>query len=339
MANKAHISDSHVDIAPFRPPVWMRSALAQTVLASQKFRKSGTSPMEAAAQTHIFECGHDGHEDVRLMGSYSTHPDNKGLVIFLHGWEGSEQSTYVVSCGRYMYERGYSVFRLNFRDHGDSHHLNKRMFHSARLDEVRRGVEQAAMLANGAPVYLAGFSLGGNFALRIACQLKQNRIPGLAHIFAISPVTDPLSASPTVDENFLIRRYFYKKWTRSMAKKQAAFPDDYDFSSLAKIKSVMELTERFLPKYTEFKDLKTYFDAYRIGADDLNSCPVNVSILMAKDDPVVPAKDVAKLRSTDKVRVIMTDYGGHNGFFTSLLGPTWYDIYMEAVITKPAGET
>lgn len=319
---------------PFKPPLWLRSAFMQTAIASQKFRKRGTSPMEDAADSHILNCGNDGEEDVRLLGSYSANDQNKALVIFLHGWEGSENSTYVVSCARYLYERGCSVFRLNFRDHGDSHHLNKAMFHSARLAEVRLGVEQAVKFANGVPVYLVGFSLGGNFALRIARQLAENPIENLAHIFAISPVTDPLSASPRVDDNPLIRSYFYKKWTTSMSKKQAAFPEVYDFSELVKINTVMELTEKFLPQYTEFQNPVDYFNAYKISSSDLLKCPVDVSVIMSKDDPVIPAEDVATLQGNEHMKLIMTEYGGHNGFFTSLLGPTWYDTYIEAAIMR-----
>ena len=78
------------------------------------------------AQDRIMDC----EDGVRLKGSYSPHPENKALVIFLHGWEGSQDSTYVVACGRHMYHQGASVFRLNYRDHGDSHDLNEGLFYS-----------------------------------------------------------------------------------------------------------------------------------------------------------------------------------------------------------------
>ena len=76
--------------------------------------------MEETSTSMILEC----EDGVRLKGSFSQHPNEKALIILLHGWEGSEQSTYVVSCGRHLYDQGASVFRLNYRDHGDSHALN-----------------------------------------------------------------------------------------------------------------------------------------------------------------------------------------------------------------------
>ena len=319
--------------SPFTPPFWMRPALVQTLIASMKFRKRGQHEMETQSNAMIFDCD-DG---VRLQGSYAYNSNNRALVIFLHGWEGSENSTYVMSCARYMYDRGCSVVRLNYRDHGDTHALNAAPFHAQRLTEVQNAVEQAAGLSNGAPVYVVGFSLGGNFALRIASRLKDSPIEGLKHIVSISPVIDPWEASPLVDENPLIRRYFYKKWTTSMKKKQAAFPDLYDFSGVAQIKTVMGLTDMFLPAYTEFKDAAAYFNSYRIKPEDLLDCPVDVSVVMAKDDPVIPSEDVATLKTDERVKLVMTDHGGHNGFFTSLLGPTWYDTYIEAVMAQNVG--
>ena len=196
----------------FNPPLWMRPSLVQTALASFKFRKRGKNPMLEVAQDHILDC----EDGVRLKGSYSHNPENKALVILLHGWEGSQDSTYVVACGRRVYAQGASVFRLNYRDHGDSHHLNEGLFFSTLFNEVFDAVKQAAELADGVPVYIAGFSLGGNFSLRIARSLRDLTIKNLAHIFAISPVVDPWGAAPLIDKTWLYRRYFLKKWTTSL---------------------------------------------------------------------------------------------------------------------------
>ena len=60
------------------------------------------------------------------------------------------------------------MFRLNFRDHGDTHHLNRDLFHSCRIDEVVGAVRAVRRAFATDPVAVAGFSLGGNFALRVA---------------------------------------------------------------------------------------------------------------------------------------------------------------------------
>jgi len=328
---------------PFKPPFWMRPAMVQTILASFKLRKRGEGAMEAAAREIIFECGpqevikHEGGPNiapkpVRLMGSYSKAENSKSLVLFLHGWEGSQDSTYVVSCARYFYDLGCSVFRLNFRDHGPTHHLNEDIFLATRFAEVFSAVQQICALEPERPVYIAGFSMGGNFALRVARESVKTPIENHAHIFSISPVIEPWPAAPLVDKGVLISRYFLKKLRRTMRAKQAAFPDLHDFTQALEMKKVMDISEAILPKYSGFDDLESYFNGYRIEPQDLAACRVPTSIIMAKDDPIVPPEGIDTLDLSGACRDIRLDYGGHNGFFQSVLGPTWYDEYMRSII-------
>ena len=319
---------TQIEPKPFKPPFWLKPSFVQTALASFKYRKRGKNAMVDAAVPKLLHC----EDDVRLMGSYSRNPQNKALVIFLHGWEGSQDSTYVVACGRRMYNQGASVFRMNYRDHGDTHALNEGIFLSTNFNEVFDAVKQAAELADGAPVYIVGYSLGGNFALRIARSLRDLTIKNLNHIFAISPVVDPWAAAPMVDVNPMYRRYFLKKWTASLRKKEAIFPELYDFEPSLKMKRVLAITEDVIPTYSDYPDMESYFNAYRVDPHDLKTCPVQISIVTAADDGIIPPDDILKLDLNDNARRIIHDHGGHNGFFQSLTGPTWYDDYISDII-------
>ncbi len=324
------ISSSDISYSEFKPPRRYRPAMVQTIMASLKFRNRGPNPVTDVQENHILDCG-DG---VRLAGALSRHPDPRAMVIFLHGWEGSENSTYVKCCARFLYQRNCSVFRLNFRDHGDTHHLNEEPFHSARFDEVLNGVVAAAKMAEDLPVYLVGFSLGGNFALRIVRHIGADDKSWLQHVFAISPVIHPRKASPLVDENILIRRYFFKKLRTSLQKKVTAFPDLYNFDQVFKEKTVMGMSELFLKDHSGFETSDAYFDSYRIWPNDLANVTTSTTLIMSEDDPVIPAEDIEDLSLSPCVRRIMLKYGGHNGFFNSLTGPTWYDTYIHDVISS-----
>ncbi len=328
--NRPHIPPLPAGVPPFKPPLGLRNQLVQTVLASLKYRKRGPNPMVDAGQDVILAC----EDGVRLKGNYSPHAENKALVIFLHGWEGSQDSTYVVTAGRRLYEKGASIFRLNYRDHGDSHDLNEGLFYSTLFNEVFDAVKQAARRAGDAPVYIVGFSLGGNFALRIARSLRDLSIWNLKHIFAISPVVDPWGAAPLVDTNPLYQRYFLKKWTGSLRKKQALYPELYDFTEILSKRTVLGMTEKLLPAYSEFPDMKSYFDSYRVDKRDLENCPVPISLISAADDGMIPVKDLLDLKLNHNARRIIHPHGGHNGFFQSLKGPTWYDDYIQLIMSE-----
>ena len=316
-------------VGPFAPPRWMRGGRVQTGLAGLKFRRTKRSAMQDASEEMLIQAGTgaDGHPVV-LKGFHSPHPEAEGLVILFHGWEGSQDSTYIQTTARRLYDRGQSVFRLVYRDHGDTHHLNEGMFFAPHFAEVLEATRQAAKLADGLPVYVVGFSLGGNYALRTAARHEQEAIKGLAHVFSISPVINPLEAAPLIDDFPLIRRYFLKKFTDTLSKKQAAFPHRYDFGDMLSKRSVMELTDYVVPRFSQWADRAGYFNGYKIGRDQLKHVRTPTTVITAKDDPIIPWEHVLELELSPAIELILTEHGGHNGFFDSLTGPAWYERYI-----------
>lgn len=310
----------------FIPPVHLRATYVQTVLASSRLRTLGPNPMAACAREMIL----DTVDGVRLQGFHSPAPgtEAKGLVILLHGWEGSASSTYILHAGRFLHAHGYDVFRLNLRDHGDTHHLNEGLFYATLIDEVFSAVKQAAGLARGSGAYLAGFSLGGSFALRIARRCALEPIEPLRHVMAVSPVVDPARATRAIDESGLLRWYFLKKWRRSLRRKQALHPGRYDFSGLLSIKTIGGLTDALIRGSGIYGSSEEYFRGYTITGPALEKAPVPATIVMSRDDPAIPVDDFYGLRLGPHGKLIIHDYGGHNGFLSGLLGATWYEEKM-----------
>jgi hypothetical protein len=321
----------------YRPAWYLRSGHIQTILASSPFRTWGKYTMRAAAHEVILTTG----ENIRLLGQYSPQPseENQGLVILLHGWEGSIDSTYIQCTGNALYLKGYDIFRLNFRDHGDSHHLNEGLFYAVLLEEVFQAVNQVCRKANGKPVFLVGFSLGGNFSLRIARRAHQAPIENLRHVVAISPVLDPAKSTLKIDQYPLIRRYFLRKWLQSLKKKQHLFPDIYDFTPVMSLKSIQGVTDSLLENYSDFKSAADYFAEYSILKDALADLAVDTTIITAEDDPIIQVEDFQQLQINDRTSLIIHDYGGHNGFIDGFFLKSWYeqqlaDLFEEIIKTE-----
>ena len=312
----------------FKPALLFRNAHVQTILASVKFRALGANPMVAAAEEMVLDIG-----GVRLLGSFS--PQNRrsprGLVILLHGWEGSMNSTYILQTGRYFYENGYSIFRLNFRDHGDSHHLNSGLFYATLLEEVFQAVKQAAEMLKEYPAFLVGFSLGGNFALRIARQTVTDSIENLRHVVSISPVLDPNKATDGIESSYYIHSYFLKKWRRSLTRKQKLFPHRYDFSQILALNSIRKITDALIARYSNLESTDDYFKGYTIGSSDLKNIVLPVTLLIAEDDPIIPFDDFQQLQLNNKTNLVAQRYGGHNGFVNGLRLRGWYESELLAL--------
>ena len=310
----------------FSPPFYLRSSVAQTLLASSGIRAQGPNTVLEAAKEIIL----NPIDDVRLQGFYSVQPNGneKGLVMLLHGWEGSADSAYIQGTGKFLYDNGYSVFRLNYRDHGESHHLNRGLFYAVLLDEVFHAVRQVSAYEPGLPFYLAGFSMGGNFALRIAQKCAEIPVENLKHIVSISPVLDPEKSTYAIDDVPLLRHYFRKKWQRSLQKKQACFPDLYDFNEVFALDTITEMTDLMLERYSEYESSTIYFRKYAVLDDALINVPIPTTIITAKDDPIIPAEDFYRLKLNSMTNLIIHPYGGHNGFLESMSGRTWYERKM-----------
>jgi len=279
--------------------------------------------MCAAAREVILEAG----DKTRLMGFFSPQRSNTsaGQVILLHGWEGSADSTYILCTGNTLYRRGYDIFRLNFRDHGDSHHLNPGLFYAVLLEEVFEAVRQVCRQAEGKPVFVVGFSLGGNFALRIARRLQQTPIVNLCHVAAISPVLDPAASTRQVDRYPLIRIYFLKKWLGSLQKKQRLFPDLYDFAPAMPLKTIQAVTDALIENYSEFDSSRQYFREYSLLKDAIADLTVDTTIITARDDPIIPVEDFYQLEINGRTQLCIHDFGGHNGFIDGFFLKSWYE--------------
>ncbi len=310
---------------PFQPTRAFKNPHLQSFLASAGPRRlvvrKRAAQLLATAESHVLDCG-DG---VRLMGDYNAGTDaRRGLVILIHGWEGCATSSYIVSAANALYRQGASIFRLNLRDHGPSHHLNKELFHSYRLTEVVNAV--AAIQAQFAHVknYLAGFSLGGNFALRVAAQ--QHAGIKLDRIMAICPVVDPWNAMHGIERApWAYRWYFTRKWKKSLAKKLALFPEHDYGAALKSARSLTDLNSYFVPNHTPFDHPEEYFNAYGVSGAVLTALNVDTHILMSEDDPILDAADLNKIDAPDKLHIELLAHGGHCGFLTDFRFNSWAD--------------
>lgn len=302
--------------ADYAPPRWLRNAHVQSALGSSPLRRRNAerrlAEIGARTETHMLETA-DG---VRLHGLHSAMPGvrSRGLVLLLHGWEGSVDSNYMRLTAAQLLRRGFEVFRLNFRDHGDTHHLNEGLFHSNRIEEVVQAALEISRRFPRLPLSVAGYSLGGNFALRLALRAPQAGL-ALAHVASVCPVLDPGRTMESMENGLpLYLWYFERKWRGSLARKRELFPGVHNFDDRTLGLSMRPLTQWMVERHTDFGTLDRYFDGYSVAGPRLAQLQVPVSILMAVDDPVIPVADFRELELPPSARLEVAAWGGHCGF-------------------------
>ena len=317
----------------FSPPKWLQNPHAQTILASLKLRR----PAVRLRNRRMLRCAEAvvmDLSDARLQAQVSPQPHPAPLAVLLHGWEGSHNSLYILDLAGHLYQQGYSIARLNLRDHGDTHHLNRALFHSNRLQEVVEAVQwlDSNRKSAGQRLCLAGFSLGGNFAARIARHAPDSL--ALHATCAISPVINPVSGLATMSSaRGIYRRHFLTKWHRSLRAKQAAWPDEYDFAEALALQSMSALTDYVVRHYTDYPSSRDYLEGYSIAGERLRGLGRPLYILAARDDPLLGCA-VSELAESPLLRVDVTEYGGHCGFRTGS-GRSWHCNWVEQCFAPP----
>lgn len=327
MAIEAGLSEAALVGPDFSAPGWLSNPHLQSVVPSLPFLRPMVErrarALIEAARPLLIDCG-DG---VRLLGLHTRRASlglapARRMAVLLHGWEGSASAMYVLGLGQHLLSRGFDVLRLNLRDHGDSHALNRDIFHSCRIAEVVGAVRRLQELQPGLGLNLVGFSLGGNFFLRVGARARAAGID-LERIVAICPVLDPRHTLQRLEHGFpLYRAYFVQKWRRSLRKKQQAWPD-YDFTEVYRLGTLTEMTDHLVTRYGGFPDLDTYLRGYAVTGEALATLSVPTRIIAASDDPIIPVEDLERLARPDGLLVTRTRHGGHCGFHSGRDGASW----------------
>jgi predicted alpha/beta-fold hydrolase len=193
-------------IERFRPPPGLRYGHTQSILGAWSLRGrvihyAARDFVKGTAAIIVASGG-----GVRLLAEQNMpQVAPKGVVVALHGWEGGANSSYMVSVSQRLVGAGFATYRLNFRDHGGTFALNEGLFHSCRIDEVVAAVRAIGDRHRGIPLYLVGFSLGGNFSLRVAARAHTAGID-IRKVMAVCPVLSPASTMQALESGLWVYR-------------------------------------------------------------------------------------------------------------------------------------
>ncbi len=299
---------------------------------------AGGGLLEASARRVLLHVEGPGY-DARLTGFYSPQNRPKGLAILLHGWLGSVSSGYMRATGEHLYQRGYSVFRLNLRDHGGTGSLNREHFNNTLNREIEAAIVQIAELEPESPIYLAGFSIGGGFALRAALEtsLTAGKVR-LQHVVSVSPPANPRLTTLMIDATPLYQHYFLRHWRAMLREKCRAFADQYEYEEVRRQHNLMALTDWMLRFEKHWSNSDEYFAASALTPEIAQGCAVPTTLIVADDDPIVPIKDLRVLMGVSPLLdVKLQRYGGHLGFVELPRLQSWLPASIGSVFDQASG--
>jgi predicted alpha/beta-fold hydrolase len=250
---------------------------------------------------------------------WQPQPWRHPTLLVLHGLEGSSEAHYVRGIADKGFRAGLNVIRLNQRNCGGTEHLSPGLYHSG-LTQDPAAVLRELIEVDGLPALaVAGYSLGGNLALKLAGDYGNSAPPALRAICAVSPTMDLERCVAALErrENRIYEWNFVRNLKARMRRKARLFPGRFPLNGLSRIQTVRQFDEAFTAPYHGFRDAHDYY--YRASAlRVIDRIQVPTLIVSAQDDPFVPAEPFHDRAVTGNplITVELTSEGGHCGFLS-----------------------
>ena len=264
-------------------------------------------------ETRLFET----EPGVRVVARchWGRQADLKGTILIAHGLEGSSQSPYVLRMASRALDAGYQVVRLNIRNCGGTEHLGPTLYHSGLTTDLRAVVEQLT----GGPLFIVGFSMGGNMALKLAGEWASDYPTHVKAICAVSPPIDLAECALRIAErrNRIYETRFLKHLRQTLTRKKNVMPVSYTLEAFESIRTLIDFDNAYTAPAFGYRDAFDYY-AHASSNRLLHSIQVPALVVHAQDDPFIPFKvfDHPAFRENPNLQLLAPHFGGHVAFLS-----------------------
>ena len=250
----------------------------------------------------------------------SQRPDcpARGEIVMVHGLEGSGESGYMRSLAQAGLEAGFAMHRFHMRSCGGTAHLCPTLYHAGLTSDLLEFISRF-----DAPVYLAGFSLGGNVALKLAGELGENAGRRIAGVCAVSTPIDLAACARRLGR--LDNRVYERRFLRRMCARLLA-TGRYTESDFSGIRSIFEIDDKITAPSFGFHGAEHYYST-QSSNQFLARIRVPTLVVQAKDDNFIPFEifDRPEFSSNPELTLLAPERGGHLGFISREKPRFWVD--------------
>jgi predicted alpha/beta-fold hydrolase len=299
-------------ISRYEPPRWLRNGHAMTVFTWARRRRFAELP---APVERIFDVAPDSR--VLAKCHWQSSRASRPTLLLLHGLEGSADAHYMRGMAAKAFAAGFNVVRLNQRNCGGTDHLSAGVYHSGLTSDPAAVIDELIRTEGLTSLAVAGYSLGGNLALKLAGEYGEGLRPEVHAFAAVSPTLDLAVCIDALERpsNWLYQQNFLFSLKRRIRRKARQYPDRYSTAPLARTRTVRQFDDAYTAPMSGYRDAADYYhraSSLRV----VSAIRVPTLVITAADDPFVPVgpfHDQAVARNP-AVRLVLTPHGGHCGF-------------------------
>jgi predicted alpha/beta-fold hydrolase len=238
-------------------------------------------------------------------------------LILLHGLNASSDAHYMRGVATKAFARGLNVVRLNQRNCGNTEHLSAGLFHSGLTADAKFVIQELVDVDGIASVAVAGYSLGGNLALKLAGEYGDHPPRALGAVAAVSPILEISECVHALERagNVLYQWNFVRDLKRRMRRKDRFWPGLFDLTKLSRIRTVRQFDDAYTAPHFGFRDAEDYYhraSAMRV----VDRIRIPALIITAEDDPFVPMRPFRDplVAGNPCITLKISAHGGHCAF-------------------------
>ena len=261
----------------------------------------------------------DTEAETRVLAHCHWQPDRSRhpLLLVLHGLEGSSGAHYMRGIADKAFARRFNVMLLNQRNCGGTEPLCAGLYHSGLTADARHIIEEVGRTDGISRFVVAGYSLGGNLALKLAGDYGQAAPAALRGVCAVSPILEIAKCVDALERrsNIAYQLNFVRALRARMRRKDRVHPGRFDLARLRNIWTVRQFDDVYTAPHFGFDGASDYYhraSAMRV----VDRIGVPALVITSEDDPFVPIEPFRdpKLTTNPNITLTITQHGGHCGF-------------------------
>ncbi|WP_372866015.1 hydrolase [Pseudomonas sp.] len=272
---------------------------------------------------------------------HGPHEATAPLVLVLHGLTGSSSSHYVLGLQQALAARGWASVALNWRGCSGEPNLLARGYHSGASDDLAETIGHLRALRPMTPLYVVGYSLGGNVLLKYLGETGGDSLVQGAAAVSVPFRLDQCADRLGLGFSRIYQAHFMNEMVAYVKTKQRLFAHQGmadrlstldNLGALDGMRTFWDFDGRITAPLHGFSDAQDYYkrssSRYFLG-----SIATPTLLIQAADDPFVFRHSLPEAGElSPSTQFELHEHGGHVGFIDG--SPRRPGYYLERRIPQ-----
>jgi len=247
-------------------------------------------------------------------------PVQSPVFILLHGLEGSSEAPYIRAMLRKIQTANCRAAAVNMRGCGGSANEVQETYHAGKTEDLACVIESIRKDEDNPPIYLIGYSLGGNLVLKWLGEQAEAAVDKIRSAVVVSVPYDLKQSVAYLDCGFnkaVYTRALLSGLKRKALEKEQRYPGILSKDKIKKCDTLAAYDQEVTARLNGFQDADDYW-TQSSSIHYLEKIRVRTLLIHAEDDPFFPGRHFphSKVEQSSYIKHILTEKGGHLGFLS-----------------------